>query len=191
MDNVSYIITCNHTKQSLLVDAANEADRLLSALPHGTLHAIVTTHRHHDHIQALAAIVEATGATTYAGRADAAAITEATGVPMTIALDDGAVIALGDIAIRVIGLAGHTPGSIALAVEANGETNLMTGDSLFPGGVGATNGDPARFTQLVRDVEDRLFSRFSDAAVVLPGHGNPTTIGAERPALASWRERGW
>ncbi|MDU2058531.1 MAG: MBL fold metallo-hydrolase, partial [Dermabacter sp.] len=63
--------------------------------------------------------------------------------------------------------------------------------SLFPGGVGATRGDSERFTSLLNDVEERLFDVLPDETWVYPGHGEDTTIGAERPHLAEWRERGW
>jgi hypothetical protein len=65
------------------------------------------------------------------------------------------------------------------------------GDSLFPGGVGNTQKDAARFAGLIDDVEARLFGELPDDTWVYPGHGKDTTIGAERPHLAEWRERGW
>ena len=64
------------------------------------------------------------------------------------------------------------------------------GDSLFPGGVGRTN-NPEDFDSLYHDVTTKLFDRFGDDTVVRPGHGAGTTLGAERPHLAEWRERGW
>jgi glyoxylase-like metal-dependent hydrolase (beta-lactamase superfamily II) len=65
------------------------------------------------------------------------------------------------------------------------------GDHLFPGGVGNTQQDAARFTSLIDDVESRLFGRLPDDTWVYPGHGNDTTLGAERPHLPEWRARGW
>ena len=62
---------------------------------------------------------------------------------------------------------------------------------LFPGGVGNTWGDADRFAQLLADVTSRLFDPLPDETWVYPGHGGDTTIGAERPQLAEWRERGW
>ena len=91
----------------------------------------------------------------------------------------------------MIELRGHTPGSIALLwTNPHGADHLFTGDSLFPGGVGKT-GTPDDFTSLLNDVTSRLFDRLSDDTVVHPGHGDSTTIGAERPRLREWRARGW
>jgi glyoxylase-like metal-dependent hydrolase (beta-lactamase superfamily II) len=68
---------------------------------------------------------------------------------------------------------------------------LFTGDSLFPGGVGNTEGDPARFASLVRDVRTKLFDRLPDETWFYPGHGDDSTLGAERPHLGEWEARGW
>jgi glyoxylase-like metal-dependent hydrolase (beta-lactamase superfamily II) len=105
------------------------------------------------------------------------------------------------VTLEVVGLRGHTPGSVALvyrepatASEADASparAHLFTGDSLFPGGVGATRGDAAAFDQLIADVTERLFDRFPDGTWVYPGHGRDTTLGAERPSLDEWRARGW
>ena len=193
MDNNAYLLTCRRTGAQLLVDAAADPDRLLALVSEGTgsLDQVVTTHRHPDHHRALAAIVAATGASTAAGADDADAITEATDVPITRRLQHGDTVTFGRLALDVIALRGHTPGSVALAyTEPGGRVLVLTGDSLFPGGVGATKG-PEAFTQLYADVVSRLFDRFADNTRVYPGHGRDTTLGAERPQLAEWRARGW
>lgn len=198
MDNVGYVVACQRTGALLLVDAADEPDALLAALAETSLDVgqapaikVVTTHHHRDHVQGLARVVAETGATTAAGRADAPTIVAETGVSIDLLLDHGDSLDVGHLTVDVIGLRGHTEGSIALALTLGSVTYLCTGDSLFPGGVGATRGDPARFQQLIDDVEARVFARYSDETLVLPGHGLPTTLGNERPALAVWRERGW
>lgn len=193
MDNNAYLLTCRVTGAQLLVDAADDADRLLALVAEGTgsLDQVVTTHRHPDHHRALASVVAATGASTAAGADDADAITEATAVPITRRLQHGDTVTLGRVVLDVIALRGHTPGSVALAhTEPGGRVHVFTGDSLFPGGVGATKG-PEAFTQLYDDVVSRLFDRFPDETRVYPGHGRDTTLGAERPQLAEWRARGW
>ncbi len=127
-----------------------------------------------------------------AGTADAAAITEQTGVEVTRSVDQGDRVAVGDCALEVIHVAGHTPGSIALLYDdPQGSPHLFTGDSLFPGGVGNTFGDEAAFVQLIDEVETKVFQRLPDDTWFYPGHGNDSTIGAERPHLAQWRARGW
>ncbi|MEZ0164463.1 MBL fold metallo-hydrolase [Kineococcus sp. LSe6-4] len=187
MDNVAYVVRCRSTGRRLLVDAAAEPGTLL-ALVEGTLDLVVTTHRHPDHVGALAAVVEATGARTAAGSEDADALP----LPVQQRLEHGDVVRVGDVLLEVVHLRGHTPGSVALVLrDPEGPDHVFTGDSLFPGGVGNTGGEPARFTQLLDDVTERLFDVLADDTVVHPGHGAPTTIGAERPHLAQWRERGW
>ncbi len=104
----------------------------------------------------------------------------------------GARVRVGSCELEVIGIVGHTPGSIALAYDdPDGIVHLFTGDSLFPGGVGNTFGDADAFVSLINDVESKIFGRFADDTHVYPGHGNDTVLGAERPHLKEWRERGW
>ncbi len=195
MSNDAYLLTTPGGEQ-LLIDAAAQAPALLEAVragsPSGALASVVTTHSHHDHVEALADVVAATGARTCAGADDARAITAATGVPIDVTLEHGDVVGVGGVDLEVVHLRGHTPGSIALVhAPADGPVHVFTGDSLFPGGVGNTGGDARRFTQLLDDVSERLFERFGDDTVVHPGHGEGTTLGAERGELAAWRERGW
>ena len=154
----------------------------------GGLARVVTTHWHPDHWQALAAVVEPTGAETVASEVDAEHIP----VPTTAPVTDGARMRVGSCELEVIGLVGHTDGSIALAYDdPDGIVHLFTGDSLFPGGVGNTHGDKKKFESLLHDVETKLFDRLPDETWVYPGHGNDTTLGVERPHLSEWRQRGW
>ena len=184
MDNNAYLLTCTTTGDSLLIDAANDAERLLQLIataPSG-ISTVVTTHRHQDHWFALEDVVKATGAASLAHPADAPEIPTATG-----SLNDGDTLPLGDCDLTVIHLVGHTPGSIALYHDGH----LWTGDSLFPGGVGNTRGDKANFESLINDVTTKLFDRYPDDTVFHPGHGKDSTLGAERPSLPEWRARGW
>ncbi|WP_432543717.1 MBL fold metallo-hydrolase [Kineococcus sp. SYSU DK002] len=187
MDNVAYVVRCRGTGRRLLVDAAAEPETLL-ALVDGDLDLVVTTHRHHDHVGALAAVVEATGARTAAGEDDADHLP----LPVQQRLAHGDTVRVGDVQLEVVHLRGHTPGSVALVLrDPDGPDHVFTGDSLFPGGVGNTSGDARAFDRLLTDVTERLFDVLDDDTVVHPGHGAPTTLGAERPHLAQWRERGW
>lgn len=192
MDNNSYLLTCAQTGAQLLIDAADEAERLLALLhegsPDGRLDTVVTTHKHWDHVRALAAIVEATGARTAAGEDDADALP----VAVDVRLQHGDTVEVGDVTLDVVHLRGHTPGSVALTHHgADGSVQVFTGDSLFPGGVGNTQGHAGRFRSLIDDVEQRLFAVLPDETVVHPGHGAGTTLGTERPHITGWRERGW
>lgn len=190
LDNCCYLLTCRETGDQLLIDAADDPSRLRQLVAEGGgdgLGMILTTHRHWDHHRALREMVRATGATTLAGVNDAEGIP----APTDRVLRSGDTIQLGTIPLAVIELRGHTPGSVALAVEAGGRTHVFSGDSLFPGGVGNTQGDPVRFRSLLGDVEERLFAVYQDDTWIYPGHGDDTTLGAERPFLAEWRARGW
>jgi glyoxylase-like metal-dependent hydrolase (beta-lactamase superfamily II) len=190
-DNNAYLLRCTATGEQLLVDAANEASRLLELVGDRPLHRVVTTHRHQDHWQALSAVADETQAAVVAHPFDA----EVLPVPVTEPVQHGDVVRVGAAALEVLHLRGHTPGSIALLYDAGGELagapHLFTGDSLFPGGVGNTWGDPTLFTQLLTDVVERVFDRLPDATWIYPGHGKDTTLGKERPSIPEWRARGW
>lgn len=192
MDNNAYLLTCAATGRQALIDAADSAPALLRLIGSAGLEVLITTHQHFDHHRALADVAVATGATTIAGEADAAAIEQATGRTIDRRVTHGDTVTFGKISLDVIALRGHTPGSIALAyTEDSGHVHLFTGDSLFPGGVGNTFGNAKHFATLIDDVEKRLFDAYGDETWVYPGHGNDTTLGDERPHLGEWRERGW
>lgn len=192
MSNNCYLLRCRHTGQQVLVDAAAEPETLLPLIGEAGLTTVATTHQHWDHHRALADVVSATRAEVVAGAPDAAAITDQTGVDVTRRLAHGDTVAVGDCTLEVIAIAGHTPGSIALLYDdPDGHPHLFTGDSLFPGGVGNTFGDKAAFAQLIDEVETKVFGRLPDDTWFYPGHGDDSTLGAERPALPEWRDRGW
>lgn len=190
MDNNAYLVTCSSTGKTLLIDAANDGEVLLALISEHApdVELIVTTHQHYDHWQALEQVATSTAAATAAHALDA----EPLPVTPDRLLADGDTVTVGKLDFTVIHLQGHTEGSVALALTgADGETtHLFTGDCLFPGGVGKTwkDGD---FDRLLGDVSDKLFDVYPDSTVVYPGHGDDTTLGAERPHLAEWKERGW
>ncbi len=190
MDNNAYLLRCNGTGQGLLIDAANEAGRLIELIGDTPVGIIVTTHRHADHWQALPEVQARTGAVVVAHPADADELP----VQVGRRAEHGEVLTFGDCAVSLIHLRGHTPGSLAVLYDAGGRLadapHVFTGDSLFPGGVGKTNSS-ADFTSLLNDVTERLFNRLPDVTWVYPGHGRDTTLGTERPHLDEWRERGW
>ncbi len=191
MNNNAYLLRCTSTGELALIDAANEPETLLDLLGGAPLGTIITTHRHPDHTEALAALAKATGADTVAHVEDAPALP----IAPTLMVSHGDRISVGNASLAVIHLRGHTPGSIALCYDADGaladSPHLFTGDSLFPGGPGNTDHDPERFNALITDLEERVFAVLPDGTWVYPGHGGDTTLGAERPHLAEWRARGW
>jgi glyoxylase-like metal-dependent hydrolase (beta-lactamase superfamily II) len=187
MDNNAYLLRCRATGTQVLIDAANEPDRLLELVGAGGLSTVVTTHQHHDHWFGLEPVVAATGAASVAHPLDAEALPV-----VDVLVRDGDTIQVGESTVEVIHLRGHTPGSIALLYrDPAGFPHLFTGDSLFPGGVGNTSGNAANFAQLVDDVEHKLFDRLPDETWFYPGHGKDSTLGNERPSIPEWRARGW
>jgi glyoxylase-like metal-dependent hydrolase (beta-lactamase superfamily II) len=189
MSNNAYLLRCSATGEALLIDAAAEPDKLRALIGDADVRTVVTTHGHWDHHRALPEIVEATGAQTVAHPADAGDLP----VPVQRPVEHGDTVTVGEQTLEVVHLRGHTPGSIALVWRGPGDAGVhaFTGDSLFPGGVGNTQQDTARFTSLIDDVEARLFGALPDSTWIYPGHGGDTTLGAERPHLAEWRARGW
>ena len=173
---------------TILIDAADEPGRILEALGDARVGAIVTTHRHADHWQALGAVVDATRAPVLAGTDDA----EAIGHPIDRRLADGDEVRVGPLVLSVLHTPGHTPGSVCLDLETRGDVahHLFTGDTLFPGGPGNTFGDAAAFQRIMGSLRSRVFA-LPDATWVYPGHGDDTTLAQERPHLESWAARGW
>lgn len=202
MDNRCYLLTDKSSGEQVLIDAADDAESLLAwAGRHGdgTLLAVLTTHSHWDHTRALARVAEATEAFTIAGEDDVDAIAAERDFVVEAPVSHAEDLSFGDgdaLRLTCVGLRGHTPGSIAYVLqrpdaEAPESTLIFSGDSLFPGGVGNTFDDPARFTSLLDDVTQRFFDVYPDSAQVFPGHGEGTTLGTERPHLPEWRARGW
>lgn|SRR5690625_3461216 len=194
-DNNVYLLTHKASGRQVLIDAADDADAIKSMLEEARSDTaqtpqvthIITTHSHWDHVRALGEMVEYTGATTAAGSEDVSEIEIPTDMPL-----EAGTIHTGDLELEIIKLRGHTPGSVAVLYRnAEGPDHLFSGDSLFPGGVGNTFGDPDRFATLFNDVVERVFNVLPDETIVHPGHGARTTLGKERPYLAEWRARGW
>lgn len=195
-ENNCYVIVDVPTGQALIVDAADNAPAIIELVQIATRRAadagnpevrvmgVLTTHRHKDHWQALEEVKAHFAVPSFAGADDA---DELPGTTET-RLSEGDVLPLGGQSVEVIGLRGHTPGSVALALRVDEHpTRLITGDSLFPGGVGNTFGDTDAYIQLLGDVVERVFRRFPDDTIFYPGHGLPSTLGRERGFLNEWR----
>jgi glyoxylase-like metal-dependent hydrolase (beta-lactamase superfamily II) len=183
MDNNVYIVRCTSTGESLLIDAANEHDKLLELCRALNVRQVVETHGHWDHIQAVEAVRDA-GIDVAVTSADAAMLPSYDQI-----LEDESVLTVGNLRVSTIATPGHTPGSMCFAVE--GTPLLFSGDTLFPGGPGNTSFEHSDFSTIIQSIENRLFSAFDPGTLVLPGHGDGTTIGAESPHLGEWVDRGW
>ena len=183
MDNNVYILRCRRTGDAMLIDAANEHEELLEICKRLGVNQVVETHGHWDHIQAVPAVRDA-GISVAVTSADAGMLPS-----YDLILEDDEQLSVGDLRIRTLATPGHTPGSICFAVE--GTNLLFTGDTLFPGGPGNTSFENADFGTIIASIDRRIFAAFGPDTLVLPGHGDSTTVGKESPHLAEWVDRGW
>lgn len=199
MENNVYLITARTSGEQVIIDAADDLSAIRTLVAagaedseHGTrVTTVLTTHRHWDHVRALRETAAEHDARTMAGENDAEAIEEESGARIDERIAHGSALEFDGFRLEAIELRGHTPGSIAYVLaDGGGQTVIFSGDSLFPGGPGKT-WSPEDFVSLMDDLEERIFGRFGDEVRVLPGHGDTTTLGAERPQLSEWRERGW
>jgi glyoxylase-like metal-dependent hydrolase (beta-lactamase superfamily II) len=182
MDNNVYVIVDPTTNESVLVDAADEAERILAALAGTRVTAIWETHGDWDHIRALPPVKKALGVPVAIHGADADSLP----LDADLLLNDGDELAVGNLRFRVLHTPGHTAGGVCFYTPGH----LIAGDTLFPGGPGNTKREGGDFPLIVRMISEKLFT-LPDETRVYPGHGRDTTIGAERPQLQEWIDRGW
>lgn len=183
VDNNVIVLRCTETGEAVLIDAANEHEQLLDMCRGLGVREVLETHGHWDHIQAVPEVRDA-------GYRVAITAEDADMLPSyDDVLEDESVIEVGRLRLHTIHTPGHTPGSMCFRVE--GSPVLFSGDTLFPGGPGATKFPGGDFPTIIRSIEDRLFSPLPPDTIVLPGHGARTTIGAESPHLQEWIDRGW
>jgi glyoxylase-like metal-dependent hydrolase (beta-lactamase superfamily II) len=182
MDNNVFVLRCKQTGEAVLIDAANEHEKLLELCKALDVRNVIETHGHWDHIQAVPAVRDAgyeVGITN-----DDSNMLDA----YDFILEDESVIQVGRLRLHTILNPGHTPGSMSFRLE--GSPVLFSGDTLFPGGPGNTSFEGGDFATIIRSIDERLFPLPADT-IVMPGHGDDTTIGTERPHLQEWADRGW
>ncbi|MCB1246709.1 MAG: MBL fold metallo-hydrolase [Acidimicrobiia bacterium] len=180
LDNNVYRIDDGDSQASLIVDPAAEPDRILAFGSGRQIVGVVVTHGHWDHHGAATAVGSTLEVPVFLHPSD---------VELAGNTFDGRIpehLSVGSLDVTTMHTPGHTPGSTCLTLPGV----VLTGDTLFPGGPGATRFDHSDFATIIDSIRTRLFS-LDDATVVLPGHGASTTIGTERPHLDEWIERGW
>jgi glyoxylase-like metal-dependent hydrolase (beta-lactamase superfamily II) len=182
MENNVFVIRCTETGAGVLIDAANEHERLLELCRALEVRLVIETHGHWDHIQAVPAVRDA-GYEVAVTAADSDMLPSYDSI-----LEDDEVIEVGRLRLRTIATPGHTRGSMCFALE--GSPLMFSGDTLFPGGPGNTSFEGGDFAAIIDSLDQRLFT-YPTGTIVLPGHGNWTTIGNERPHLPEWVDRGW
>jgi glyoxylase-like metal-dependent hydrolase (beta-lactamase superfamily II) len=183
IENNVYVVRCRASGEATLIDAANEYDRLLRVATRLGVTSVLETHGHWDHIGAVEQ-VRAAGIDVWVRSEDAAMLPGYDHL-----LEDDTVHVVGQLKLRTIHTPGHTPGSASFALE--GTPVLFTGDTLFPGGPGNTTFEGGDFSTIIESIEERFYRVFDDDTIFWPGHGRESTIGAERPHLEEWVERGW
>jgi glyoxylase-like metal-dependent hydrolase (beta-lactamase superfamily II) len=182
-DNNVYVVRCKQTGDAVLLDAANEHEKLLELCRTLGVRTVLETHGHFDHIQAIPQVRDA-GYEVGVTAEDAAMLPA-----YDYLLEDDSIIEVGRLRLRTLLTPGHTPGSMCFEVE--GSPVLLSGDTLFPGGPGNTSFEGGDFDTIIRSIEERIFSKFAPETIVMPGHGADTTIGTETPHLQEWIDRRW
>ena len=175
----AYILICQETRESVLVDAPAEADKIIASLQGTTPRYILLTHSHVDHIGAMAQLRHELKIPLATHAADADVLSP----PPEILLKDGDTIDFGKVRLTVSHTPGHTPGSLCFVTDGH----LLSGDTLFPGGPGRTN-TPADFAQIVKSITEKIFA-LDDDTRVYPGHGEPTTLKKEKGEFATFSSR--
>jgi glyoxylase-like metal-dependent hydrolase (beta-lactamase superfamily II) len=183
VENNVYVVRCRATGHATLIDAANEHERLLDVARQLGVTSVIETHGHWDHIGAVSEVREA-GIDVWVRTEDAHLLPSYDSL-----LEDDAVLSVGRLRLRTIHTPGHTAGSMCFSLE--GTPILFTGDTLFPGGPGATKFEGGDFPTIIHSIENRLFRPFQGETMIWPGHGAPSTLGAESPSLQEWIDRGW
>ncbi len=181
-DNNVFVMRCRATGDAVLLDAANEHEKLLELCQRLNVRRVLETHGHWDHIQAVPQLRDA-GYSVSVTAEDAAMLPSYDEI-----IEDESVIQIGDVRLHTILTPGHTPGSMCFLVE--GSPVLFSGDTLFPGGPGATKFPGSSFPTIIESIDRRLFT-LPEKTLVMPGHGDDTTVGDERPHLQEWVDRGW
>ncbi|HEY32943.1 MAG TPA: MBL fold metallo-hydrolase [Dehalococcoidia bacterium] len=173
----AYLLVCQKSKDSVLVDTPGDASKLLEQLQGTNPRYILITHNHFDHLMAFSEVRSKLQVPVAAHPLDVLPS------PPDILLGDGDTISFGDIALQVLHTPGHTPGSLCFYTDKY----LISGDTLFPGGPGKT-GSPDALKQIIKSITDKLLP-LPDDTQVFSGHGDATVLKKEKEEIATFKSR--
>ena len=175
----AYILTCQETGESAIVDAPADADTIIGCLKDTGPRYILLTHNHMDHTGALAELRSRLKIPLATHELDSGRLLP----PPEIKLNDGDTITIGKLALEVLHTPGHTPGSLCFLVGGC----LLAGDTIFPHGPGHTR-NPAALEQLISSIKERVFM-LPDDTRIYPGHGQASVLEKERGEFAVFAAR--
>ena len=177
--NNAYVIADRDAGEAIIVDMPSQSAQTLEAVRDLRVIAILLTHTHPDHWADYDLVKDTTGADVYCHPAERLMPTDKIDRPLT----DGNQLSVGGVSLTVIHTPGHTPGSCCFLIGRH----LISGDTLFPGGPGRTSG-PQELQQTIASITGSLYT-LPDDTIVLPGHGDDTTIGRSRQEYAVFTSR--
>lgn len=175
----AYLMVCQRSGNSVLVDAPGEASKIIEQLKGTNLKYILMTHSHFDHITALTELRSRFTVPVAAHPLEAASLP----THLDIMLKDGDIITFGNIKLKVVHTPGHTPGSLCFFTDRY----LISGDTIFPGGPGKT-GSPENLRQIIKSITEKIFV-LPDNTEVYPGHGDSTILKKEKEEFAIFSSR--
>ncbi len=175
----AYIVVCQRTRESVLIDAPAETEKILTALATTTPRYILLTHNHMDHVGALYELADRLKVPVGASEQDAPKYP----LPAQVMLKDNDVVSFGDVKLRVLATPGHTAGSLCFLTGRW----LLAGDTIFGGGPGHTR-SPSAFKQITLSITEKLFV-LPDDTMIYPGHGEWTILKKEKEEFAVFAVR--
>ena len=185
VDNNVWVV--GDDRECVVIDASHDAEAIMAGVGGRTVTAVISTHGHNDHVNAVGNVRAATGAPAYLHPEDRMLWDVVVDAAPDHELAHGQVLTVGDVELHVVHTPGHSPGACCLYAPALDV--VFTGDTLFNGGPGATGRSWSDFPTIIDSIRDRLLT-LPDETVVLTGHGDATVIGAEAPHLREWVDRG-
>ncbi len=184
--NNAFLITCARTGSSVIIDTPSDPHELISAASETNVEMILITHGHRDHVEGYKEVIATFPAPTGIGLSDRKSLPLSP--PVTVDVSTNESILIGDIALKPLHTPGHTPGSTCFMLESERSitsdepSHVFTGDTLFPGGPGRSKSHEA-LKQMISSLEEHIFI-LPEITIVLPGHGEFTTIGDSKREYA-------